>query len=182
MDKDKLRKYIGLLIHPIFIIAIAASMRLVPHPPNFAPIAAMALFGGAYLNKWYAFAIPLVALFISDLVIGLYSPIVMTSVYGSFIFSGFIGMWLKKRRNIRTIILGAIGSSVMFFLVTNFAVWLNGFYPRNITGLLESYTLAMPFYRNTLMGNLFYTAAFFGAYELALKLVKKPKLAEVTAK
>ena len=171
---SKLKLYLDKLINPLIIILIAATLRLVPHPPNFAPIAAMALFGGVYLNRGYALAVPIIALFISDLVIGFYSPVVMVSVYGSFILTGLIGLWLRRRKSPRNVILAALGSSVLFFIVTNFAVWLGGWYPRNAAGLLDCYTLALPFFRNTIAGDLFYTGAFFGCYELFLSLVNKP--------
>lgn len=180
MTKLRLGKYLEKLINPLLIIFIAAALRLAPHPPNFAPIAAMALFGGAYFNRGYAFLVPIVAMLASDLFIGFYSPVVMGSVYGSFILAGLIGLWLKKRKSPRNVILAAIGSSVLFFLITNFAVWLGGWYPRSLTGLIECYTLALPFFRNTILGDLFYTGVFFGGYELVLRLVRKPKLATVT--
>ena len=164
-------------VNPLLIIFIATTLRLAPHPPNFAPIAAMALFGGVYLNRGYAVAVPIVALLISDIVIGFYSPTVMASVYGSFVLTGLIGLWLRKRKSPRSVVLAALGSSVLFFLVTNFAVWLGGWYPRNLSGLVECYTLALPFFRNTILGDLFYTGVFFGGYELVLKVVKKPALA-----
>jgi hypothetical protein len=176
MNKDQLKTFASKLINPTFIIGLAIIARLVPHMPNFTPIAAMALFGGAYLNRSWAILVPLLALFLSDVFIGFYSPVVMVSVYGSFILTGVIGFWLKKRKNPGNVIFAAIGASILFFLVTNFSVWLGGWYPKNLTGLFESYTLAVPFFRNTLMGNLFYTGVFFGGYELILRLVKKPAL------
>ena len=170
-----MKKHLDKLINPLLIVFIAASLRLVPHPPNFAPIAAMALFGGAYLNRGYALAVPIVALLLSDLFIGFYSPIVMVSVYGSFILAGLVGLWLKRRKSPRNVIFAAAGSSILFFLITNFAVWLGGWYPRNLAGLAECYTLALPFFRNTIAGDLFYTGVFFGGYELASRFVKENK-------
>ncbi len=179
MNKEVLTKLLGKLMNPSLVIGLAVIARLLPHPPNFAPIAAMAIFGGVYLNKRYALILPLFALFLGDIFIGFYSPVVMFSVYGSFILTGLIGLWLKRGKNPINVIFAAVGSSVLFFLVTNFAVWLGGWYPKNITGLVESYTLAVPFFRNTLLGNLFYTSAFFGGYELVLRLIKRPALAAV---
>jgi hypothetical protein len=177
MDKRQLITYLERLINPTLIIGLAIIARLVPHIPNFTPIAAMAIFGGAYLNRRYAILVPVAAMFFSDIFIGFYSPIVMVSVYASFILAGLIGLWLKKRKSPGNVILAAVGASILFFLITNFAVWLGGWYPRNLMGLVETYTLALPFFRNTLLGNLFYTAVFFGGYELVLRLVKKPALA-----
>lgn len=161
---------------PAAIIIIAAvGLRLIPHMPNFAPIGAMALFGGAYLDKRVALLLPLAAMLISDIFIGFYSITVMASVYGSFALIGLIGVWLRKRKNPKNILLAAIGSSVLFFLVTNFSVWAAGMYGRGFEGLLASYIAAIPFFRGTLMGNIFYTGLFFGSFELAKSLVVKRK-------
>ncbi|HEX7456647.1 MAG TPA: DUF6580 family putative transport protein [Candidatus Nanoarchaeia archaeon] len=177
MSKIQLKTYLSKLVNPSLIIGLAVLARIVPHAPNFTPIAAMALFGGAYLDRRWAILVPLVAMFLSDIFIGFYSPVVMISVYGSFVLTGLIGLWLKNRKLPRTVVLAAVGSSVLFFLITNFAVWLGGWYPRNLAGLVEAYTMAVPFFRNTLLGDLFYTGVFFGGYELILRLVKKPVLA-----
>jgi hypothetical protein len=161
------------LINPTLIILIAVLARLVPHVPNFTPIAAMALFGGAYLNRGYALLIPIAALLLSDLFIGFYSPLVMVSVYGSFALTGLVGLWLRKRKSPANTIFAASVVSILFFLTTNFAVWLGGWYPANFAGLIESYTMALPFFRNTLLGNLFYTGVFFGGYEVLLRITQK---------
>src|SRR3989344_5782363 len=108
-----MKKYFEKLINPTLVIGLAVAARLLPHLPNFAPIAAMALFGGAYLNRKYAIVIPLVAMFLSDIFIGFYSPAVMTSVYGSFALVGLLGVWLKKRKNPGNVIAAAIGSSLL---------------------------------------------------------------------
>ena len=179
MNKLRSAQFLNKLVNPTLIISLAVVARLVPHVPNFTPIAAMALFGGAYLNRRYAILVPLLALFASDLFIGLYSPVIMVSVYGSFVLTGLIGIWLKKRRNPRNIILAAVGSSILFFLITNFSVWAAGSYARDLSGLVQSYIMGLPFLRGTLAGDLFYTAAFFGGYELVLRFVKKPVLATV---
>lgn len=161
------------LINPAIVILLAATVRLLPHPPNMAPIAAMALFGGVYLNKKYALIVPVVTLFISDLFLGLHST--MPFVYGSFLLTGLIGLWLKKHKNVAHVFAGTLLSSVLFFLITNFGVWLIGnMYPANFAGLMQSYTLAIPFFRNTLLGDLVYTGLFFGSYEFALRLIRKP--------
>jgi hypothetical protein len=179
MNKEKLATHLGKLISPSLVIGLAILARVIPHAPNFTPIAALALFGGAYLGRRYAILVPLLAMAFSDVFIGFYSPVVMVSVYSSFVITGVIGLWLKKRKKPTNVIFAAIGTSVLFFLVTNFAVWLGGWYPRSLIGLVEAYTMAIPFFRNTLLGNLFYTAVFFGGYELVLKSVKKPVMAKI---
>lgn len=160
------------MISTLAIIMFAVVLRLIPHPPNFAPIAAMALFGGCYLDKRYALIVPFVAMFFSDLFIGFHGT--MLFVYGSFLITGLIGIWLKKHKSAQFVFGASLVSSTLFFLITNFGVWLMGeLYPGTITGLFESYTMAVPFFRNTLIGDLFYVGLFFGGYELALMFLRK---------
>ncbi|MCI0450516.1 MAG: hypothetical protein L0Y79_12175 [Chlorobi bacterium] len=159
----------------VILILFAVFSRLIPHPMNFAPITAIALFSGAYLNKKYAFIIPLIALVISDTFIGFYSYIYW--VYGTFLLIALIGLWLKSRvensngfKKAGYIFGTAFVSSVIFFLVTNFGVWTSGmFYEMNFSGLIQSYTMAIPFFRNSLAGDLFYVTAMFGIYEIVKK-------------
>jgi hypothetical protein len=157
---------------------LAALMRLVPHPANFVPIAAMALFGGAYLDKKYALVIPLVAMFLSDLFLGFHAS--MPMVYASFVISGLIGMWLKKRKSVPTVLFAGVASSVIFFLLTNMNYWYaTALYPKTLAGFFESYVMALPFFRNTLFGDLFYVGVFFGGYEFMQKLMHSHKKLDV---
>lgn len=153
------------------LIVLAALSRLLPHLPNVAPIAAMALFGGVYLDKKHTFVVPLAALLISDYFIGFYSGMVW--VYACFVAIGFIGLWLRNHRTIGATIGGAIAGSVLFFIVTNFGVWMGSTvtYPHTVAGLAECYIAAIPFFRNTLLGDLTYVGLMFGAFELAKKFV-----------
>ena len=159
----------------IFFIASAIILRLLPHLPNFAPIAAMALFGGTYLNKKYALLVPIAAMLISDWFIGFYNPWIMASVYGSFIIIGLIGLWLKNHKTVPNVLGASIFGSIIFFLITNFAVWAvpHSMYPRNLQGLLQSYIMGLPFLKNTLLGDLFYVGALFGLYEIVLLVTIK---------
>lgn len=159
------------LITPGFLlitgmILFAAFARLIPHPPNFTPVAAMALFGGAYFNKkWMAFFIPLTAMFLSDLVIGFHSG--MWAVYLSLILIAGIGMLFIRQRKIGNIILASVISSVLFFIITNFAVWTAGiYYPKTLSGLAVCYIAAIPFFHYTLLGDLFFVGVMFGLYHL----------------
>ncbi|MFN2395805.1 MAG: DUF6580 family putative transport protein [Bacteroidales bacterium] len=146
------------------IILFAAVMRLVPHYPNFTPIAAIALFGGAHMGrKWLAFFIPLFALFISDLLIGFHG--FMVPVYISFAVVALIGNLMRNNVKIATVLGGAVASSVIFFLITNFAVWVGSpYYPQTFSGLIQSYTMAIPFFHTTILGDLFYSSVFFGGF------------------
>jgi hypothetical protein len=153
------------------LILAAALSRLLPHPPNVAPITALALFGGVYLDKKHAFLVPLGALLVSDYFLGFYSG--MAWVYASFAGIGCLGLWLRKHLNIGTALGASVAGSVLFFILTNFGVWISArmLYPLTFAGLLECYTLAIPFFRNTLLGDMAYVGCLFGAYELARKFL-----------
>jgi hypothetical protein len=163
---------------PIILILLAAFSRLLPHPPNVAPIAAVALFGGAYLDRKYSFVIPLAALALSDLVIGFYSGAYWT--YAAFIAVGGVGLWLGRNRTIARTVAATLAGSIIFFLISNFGAWLTlqVLYPRTFSGLIECYTAAIPFFRNTLAGDAVSVALLFGAYELLRRVI--PSLAPET--
>ena len=149
---------------------ISIGVRLMPHAPNFTPVGALALFAGVYLARTHTLALllPLLVMFVSDLAIGFYDPKLMTVVYGSFLGYGVIGMLVVKQKSAQTVLLGSIGGAIFFYLATNFAVWaFSPFYTHNIQGLLLSYEMALPFFRFTLLGDVFFSAFFFGAYEFA---------------
>ena len=158
------------------IILGAAFTRLIPHYPNFTAIGAVALFGGAYFTKkWLAFIVPLAALFLTDLIIGFYSQ--MWVVYLSFMLIVVIGMSLQGTKKPGKVILASISASVSFFVITNFVMWYgSSLYPQNFTGIMESYTAAIPFFSYTLLGDLFYVGIMFGVFEIAK--AKFPRLAE----
>jgi hypothetical protein len=154
----------------------AAASRLLPHPPNFAPIGAMALFGGACLaDKRLAFALPLAAMALSDWGLVVTGQIPMPGsqslwVYGSFALIVCLGLWLRRRRRALPIAGAALASSLLFFVVTNFGVWAGGaLYPRTAAGLAECYAAAIPFFRNTLLGDALYATVLFGGWALAEK-------------
>lgn len=157
-----------------FFIFAAVMLRVLRHydiinlPPNFAPIAAMALFSGTYfLDRRQALIVPIAAMLISDAFIGFYNLFIMLSVYLCFLLSAVIGFYIKKNKNISNIIGGSLLSSVVFYLITNYAVWaFSWLYPQTFAGLLQSYIMAIPFFRWTLLGDLFYVTMLFGSYEL----------------
>jgi hypothetical protein len=174
MDNKKINTR---FIFIISIIIFGAVMRLIPHWPNFTPIAAMALFGGAYFQKKHlAFVIPLAALFLSDMILGLHSW--MIAVYVSFAIVVGIGFILRNRIKVGTVLLATLSSSIIFFIVTNFAVWIGSpFYPQNIAGLIECYVAGLPFLNNGVLGDLFFSTIFFGGFYLAQ--LRFPVLAKV---
>ncbi len=156
----------------VLMILAAAFSRLLPHPANVAPIAAMALASGVYLDKRFSLALPIAALLISDWFIGFYP--ILFFVYGSFIAIGLIGLWLKSHKRPLPVVGATLVGSLLFFGVTNFGVWVLGpeVYPRTWAGLVECFVAAIPFFRNTVLGDLVYTGVLFGVFELISHLVK----------
>jgi hypothetical protein len=151
----------------ITMIVAGAMMRLIPHWPNFTPIAAIALFGGTFVKrKELAFLIPVAAMLLSDLLIGFHST--MLPVYLSFIAIVAMGLVLQKRLTVVNTLSAALASSAIFYLVTNFASWTSGLmpYPMNAAGLMQAYIAGLPFLFNGVLGDLFYTSILFGAVYL----------------
>jgi len=144
------------------LMLIAAFSRLIPHPPNFTPLTAIALFGGIYLSsKTLSYLVPIIIMLFSDLFLGFSS--ISLFVYFSFIIISYIGIKSKKP-GIQNIVL----SSIVFFVVSNFGVWILG-YPKTWEGFLKCYTLAIPFFRNSLLGDLFYSGVMILSYNLSSK-------------
>lgn len=169
-----------LFLFLLLAIGVAVAGRFLPHLPNFTPIGALALFVGVYLagkSKW-ALMLPLGVMFLSDLFIGFYDFKLMAVVYGSFLFYVFSGFLVRNTKNVGIIALATLAGSFLFYLTTNFAVWaFSSWYPHTISGLFFSYTLALPFFKYTLLGDLFFTGIFFGAYELvATFLLRKERM------
>lgn len=161
------------LLLALFIIVIAAALRIAPHPWNFTPVGAMALFSGAIIkDRRLAFAFPLLALFAGDLFVGFYKIGVMLIVYASFLVSVLIGRFLQGRRTVLRISAATLIDSIQFFLVTNFAAWwLLNSYPKTATGLAACYAAGLPLFRNTLAGDAFYAGLFFAAFALAERFI-----------
>ena len=155
----------------VVFVLLGAGMRLVPHAPNFAPIAAIAIFGAAYLPKKLGYILPLCAMFLSDIIIGFYSVPIMVSVYLSFVVAGFLGTRLRGNANAVNTVGVSVASSLLFFLVTNAAVWVwGGMYPLTGAGLILSYIMGLQFLKYTLLGDLFYISVFFGGYYMVLRI------------
>ncbi|MDP2421481.1 DUF6580 family putative transport protein [Sediminibacterium sp.] len=164
------------------MILFAAFSRLIPHMPNFSPLGTIGLFGAAYfLKKWQAFLIPIAATWLSDLFINnvIYAQYFPKFTwfykgfywqYGSYLMIVLAGLWIMKKVTVPRIIGGALASSAIFFLISNFGVWLGSrFYPQDTAGLLQCYTAALPFLKGTLYGNLFYAGVLFGGFAYAQK-------------
>ncbi len=192
--KNKINLRFGIIAVAIFLAAIS---RLLPHPPNFTPIGAMALFGAAYFTKKYwAFIIPLVSLWISDLIINnVVMPITypeyyqgftwFTSswmfVYGGFALIAIFGLLSLKKINFITVIGSSLVASTLFFLITNFGAWYldpMSFYPNTMEGLMTCMSAGLPFFMNTIAGDLFYVGVLFGSFEFAKARFPKIVLAK----
>lgn len=179
MQNKKINIRFGILSMLIFLAALS---RLLPHPPNFTPVGAMALFGAAYFNrKVFAFLVPLIAMWISDLIL---NNVVYAKLYPEFYGNGFVwfgNLWvyasfaaiillgsiLLKRVKLMPLLGTSIAASLLFFLVTNFGHWtIDPLYTKNFSGLMTCYIAAIPYFWNTLLGDLFYVGLLFGVFEL----------------
>ena len=159
---------------PYFLIVLGVIARLVPHAWNFTPIGALGLFAGANCRPRIAWLVPLSSLLLADLILGFYSPITMGFVYLGFLAGPFIGRWLiTPRRSVRRIGSAVLMSSTVFFVVSNFGVWLGGFYPLTPSGLVECYVLAIPFYGAMLLGDGLYAAILFGGQEMLAAALRR---------
>jgi hypothetical protein len=145
------------------MILAAAATRLIPHPPNFTAIGALALFGGAYFGRrWLAFAVPIGAMLLSDAILTSPAPV----SYGCFALTVALGLLLRERVTFARVAVAAITASVLFFLLSNFSVWWGSrMYSQDFAGLLACYLAALPFAQNMLLGNLFYGGLLFGGME-----------------
>jgi len=156
----------------VFVLA-AALMRFLPHPPNVAPIGAMALFGGAlFARKGVAVAMVFTAMLLGDILLG-FQPVPI--VYFAFAGVVGIGFLLRKNRTPWRIAGASVTGSVLFFIVTNFGVWAGGMlfpqsmYPQTLEGLIACYVAAIPYFHNTLLGDALFTAVLFGGFAFAEK-------------
>jgi hypothetical protein len=153
------------LIVLTLLVLLAALSRLIPHPLNFTPIGAMAIFGGACLaDRRLALLLTLSAMFLSDLFIGLH--IMTPVVYGSFALNVLLGRWLRSRRTVLSTAAITLLGSIQFFVVTNFAYWLV-YYPPTAEGFASCYVAALPFFQNTLLGDAVFATALFGTLAVA---------------
>ena len=159
----------------IGLIVLAALTRVLPHPPNFSPVAAIALFGAAYFaNRSWALIVPLVGMFLSDLALasingGLYASWFGSAgiwmVYGCVVLTTVMGLGLRGKVGGARVLGYSLAGSVLFFLVTNFGAWLGDpMYPKNAAGLVAAYAAGIPFFQWSVLGTLFYSAILFGGF------------------
>ena len=155
------------LFFAVVIILLAALTRFIPHPFNFTAIGAIALFSGANISeRKYAFLVPIFIMFLSDLLIGFHFSIL--PVYACFTFTVWMGILIREKQNFKTIVSASVLASLVFFLITNLPLWYMDLklYPMTMDGTWSSYQMALPFFRNQIIGDLFYNGILFGAYYL----------------
>ncbi|EMY76804.1 hypothetical protein LEP1GSC060_3267 [Leptospira weilii serovar Ranarum str. ICFT] len=151
------------------LILVAVASRYFPHPANFTPILAISLFAGAhFVSKKLSLLLPIGALFISDLLIGFHDQIL--PVYGISLLLVVAGWQLRTSSSAVRIALWSLGGSIFFFLITNFYVWMAGYYSYDLNGLVQCFIMAIPFFQNSLLGDAFYTTVLFGGLALIERL------------
>jgi hypothetical protein len=150
----------------ILLVVMAAAARIVPHPWHFTPMIALGLFAGAKAAKVQTgLIVTLAALLLSDAILGFYSG--MWFVYAATLVPVFAGRWIRPWQGVGAVTAAALGSSVSFFIFTNFPSWASGrTYTHDLAGLAACYAAAIPFFQNQLLGDAFYTAVLFGGYAL----------------
>ncbi len=166
----------GILLRTIvalIMIVLAAVLRIVPHPWNFTPIGAMALFSGAVMrDRRIAFLFPVLTLVAGDIFIDISKLELL--VYASFLVNVVIGVCLRRRRTVARIGVATLLGAIQFFLVTNFGVWLFlNSYPKTAAGLLSCYAAGVPLFWNTLAGDALFATLLFGGYELAEHYIRR---------
>ena len=171
MNKTNFKFYLALML-----IVILAFSRIIPHPANFTPILGMAVFAGTVFDrKIFSFLIPLLAMILSDLFLGFHSGIVI--IYFAICLNVAIGIYFINKISYFKILVSLVSGSLVFFIITNFAVWFSsGMYAYSLEGLLTCYTMALPFLQNTIISTILYGVGAFFIFELSNKyLVFRPK-------
>lgn len=161
-----------------FLIALATVAHLIPHPFGVSSIGATALYSGAYGSKRFSWAVPLIPLFIGHLVSGFYDLTVMAFVYGGFALSTFAGRWfLARERNYKRYGIAVAVGATIFFVVSNFAIWLVGMYPPLMAGLVQCYINGLPFLGQAMLANAAYCFVLFGLHALIERRQATPAFA-----
>jgi hypothetical protein len=149
------------------LIIFAISLRLLPHPANFAPVGAVCLFGAMVLPRRVGWWLPLLIMGVSDVFLGFYSSLPFT--WFSFLAVAGIGLWLSKWQSWWRVPVGVASGALAFFIISNFGVWaMSGLYSHSLSGLVQCYGMAIPFFRVSLLSDVCYSAILFGLYAFAL--------------
>lgn len=171
MESGNLLKKYNKILSFAAILILAILCRIFPHPPNVAPIGGLALFSGKNIDSKFAYIVPILVMILSDMFLGLHSVILF--VYFAFLIYVFIGRRISRVNNFSHIMIAVFTSSLLFFLITNFGVWfVSGLYPRTFDGLVAAYYMALPFYRNTIIGDLIYSFVFIYGYFFIMQTLR----------
>ena len=164
------------MILAVALMTLGILSRFIVHVPNFTPVIAIALFSGVYIPKRYSIILPIIMLAVSDLFIGFHNTMLFT--YGSVLLISCAVRWLRQHKNFKNTVAMGFISSLFFFMITNFGVWLvGGLYPQTMPGLVDCFILAIPFCRNELISTFLYSALLFYGYEVMAARLKSARLA-----
>lgn len=165
-DRESEFKSVMTYVVLVLLVAVGAGSRLLEALPNFSAVGAVALFAGFYFrSRALAVSAVVVSMLLSDLVVGGYDWQMMLVVYGSIAAPAFFSQFLGQRPGVERVAVCAVASSAVFFAVTNFAVWsMGGMYEKSLSGLIECYTMAIPFAKYTLAGDVLFGVGLFAAY------------------
>ena len=163
----KNHKYLLLAVTTIIVLSL---FRLIPHPPNFTPILAISVFAGIkFKDNLFSYLVPVFAMLVSDAIIGFHNGMIV--IYLAIVLSAYIS------RRFNTINTSVLGSCILFYLITNFQVWvMSSSYPKSLNGILECYTLAIPFLGMTLLSTFFYSYVLFYGYSFLSKIQTYQKI------
>jgi hypothetical protein len=167
-------RYLRLSLIVIFLVVIAVVTRLSDHTPNVSPLTAVALTAGYFLPLPIALATPILASVLADITLGFAGLLTTASIYLSYVLAVLLGRYLRPILKPLSGLGLALLAAVIFYLLTNFAVWLeSGLYPRTAEGLLQSYYFALPFFRMSLLGDVAWSSVFFLAVAYAPVAARK---------
>lgn len=160
------------LIAVLFLILVGVFYRLIDHPFNFSPLGSIAIFAGFFMRRKWSVLVPLAILLVSDIFLGFYTWQIMVAVYICLAVNVIMGMHIKDNKLIRNSLSVSIMGACIFFVVTNFAVWFFGnLYPHDFNGFVHCFYLALPFFRNSILGDMFYTSVILIAYKSVLFMI-----------
>ena len=162
----------------VCLLVVGIFSRLMIHVDNFTPVIALALFGGVYLKRKQAILLPILLFAATDIILGFHRTMFFT--WSTILLIVILGFAVKKNKNWVTVLGGGLISAILFFIITNFGVWMvTGMYPRTLAGLTECYVLAIPYFRSSLLSTLIYGFIFFGGYEIIAAQVRNTRLSHV---
>ena len=163
-----------------YLIALASVIHLLPHPFGVSTVGATALYAGAYGSKRSSWAIPCIPLGLGLLITGLYHPLVMLFVFGGFALATVAGRWfLARQRNLRRFAVAVVTGAGIFFLVSNFAVWLAGYYPPTAAGLVQCYVAGLAMFAKAILADAVYCGALFGLHSAIERHQRQPAVAPI---